>query len=215
MGEGEHALLKAIESRDADLIYLAIYFSQQCMKFQDFAALINKHPQAKSLFIALCRRHDLEMLKSFLYSVGDIANSAEVLVREAMHARGSDMKNKAGKTFTKRAQILEQVAAMYGRGKDIFHAKTLDEVAKLTNIQVRRYDLHERLVEYRTLAYCSFHLYVAGRVVIVWYSGNHRSECKRNYSHACKYGEQTCTSNAVPNQNVRAAFFLGEGNCIS
>ena len=101
LGDNEHALAKAIESRDADLIYLTIFHLQRhlpfqvslnsklcaiprvhtilsLLSFQDLASMLSNFPQAKALFVAGCKRTDKEMLKSFYYSTGETTRGAEV-----------------------------------------------------------------------------------------------------------------------------------------
>jgi len=134
MGDDAHALAKAIESRDADLIYLTIFHLQRHLSFQDLASMLSSFPQAKALFVAFCKRTDNEMLKSFYYSSGETTQGAQVLLHEAFNHSATHDAGALTEDTDRNQHVIHlcgQASVMYGRERDIFHAKSLEETQRL------------------------------------------------------------------------------------
>ena len=54
LGREERALGAALESGDADLVYLALFRMQRTQPLQQFLAALAGRPQARALFSAYC-----------------------------------------------------------------------------------------------------------------------------------------------------------------
>jgi hypothetical protein len=120
----DYALAKAIESRDADLMYLTIFHLQRHLNFQDLVSIFARFPRAKALFVAFCQHTDNEMLKAVYYSSGETVQGAQVLVHEAF-----DLKDHDGALNV--IHLCGQASVMYGRVRDTFHARALEETQRL------------------------------------------------------------------------------------
>ena len=132
VGADEMALRKAIESRDADLMYATLLNLQRKMTFQDLASLLSRNPQAKALFVAFCRRTDIELLKSFFYSAGETARGVQALLSQVF--RASDRDAEAYVWDETSASLCGQASMMYGKLKDAFHERVLDETQRLIRL---------------------------------------------------------------------------------
>ena len=132
VGADEMALRKAIESRDADLMYATLLNLQRKMTFQDLASLLSRNPQAKALFVAFCRRTDVELLKSFFYSAGETARGVQALLSQVF--RASDRDAEAYVWDETSASLCGQASMMYGKLKDAFHERVLDETQRLIRL---------------------------------------------------------------------------------
>ena len=132
IGADENALFKAIESRDADLIYTTLLNLQRLMTFQDLASLLSRNPQAKALFVAFCKRTDVELLKSFFYSSGETAKGGQALLSQAFCSSARDAEAYVWDEGS--ATLCAQASMMYGKLKDEFHEKTLDEAQRLIRL---------------------------------------------------------------------------------
>ena len=132
IGADENALLKAIESRDADLMYTALLNLQRSMTFQDLASLLSRNPTAKALFVAFCKRTDVELLKSFFYSSGETAKGGQALLSQAFCSSARDAEAYVWDEGS--ASLCAQASTMYGKLKDEFHEKTLDEAQRLIRL---------------------------------------------------------------------------------
>mmetsp|Transcript_16747 Transcript_16747/g.54755 ORF Transcript_16747/g.54755 Transcript_16747/m.54755 type:complete len:834 (-) Transcript_16747:45-2546(-) len=140
MGEEERAVIKAIESGDADLVYLAIFHIWRKKPFQEFVQLIASKPLARDLFCAYCRRTDPELLKSFYYSLGYTQGVAEALMQEAFSVDEAAAAEDLGAVTRRKetvvvGRLLDQSSELYARMKNAFLAKSTDEAAKLLRAQ--------------------------------------------------------------------------------
>jgi len=54
LGKEERALGAALDSGDADLVYLALFRMQRTLPLQQFLAVLANRPQARALFSAYC-----------------------------------------------------------------------------------------------------------------------------------------------------------------
>ena len=87
MQEDEIALVKAIESGDVDLVYLAMLHMKRQLPLAEFFRLVNDKPVAASLLELYGRQNDLSLLKDFYYQDDRRADGAKLLVLEAMDAK--------------------------------------------------------------------------------------------------------------------------------
>ena len=56
LGESERGLVKALESGDSELVYLALFHMYRAMPLGDFVAILAKRSAARRLFEAYCHR---------------------------------------------------------------------------------------------------------------------------------------------------------------
>ena len=121
MGEDERALIKALESGDTDLAYLAVFHVWRKCQFGEFVKVIDQHPQARDLFLAYCRRTDPELLKSYQFSVGNASDAADAIAVEAWRYNVPKLLEGqpvgvADVTFQSR--LLNQAGDLYSKSKD-------------------------------------------------------------------------------------------------
>ena len=56
LGESERGLVKALESGDSDLVYLALFHMYRAIPLGDFVTILAKRSAARRLFEAYCHR---------------------------------------------------------------------------------------------------------------------------------------------------------------
>jgi hypothetical protein len=83
--------------------------------------VIDQHPQARSLFLAYCRRTDPELLKSYQFSVGAACEAADAIAVEAWGYNAPKFLERqpvgvADVTFQSR--LLNQAADLYSKSKE-------------------------------------------------------------------------------------------------
>jgi len=83
MGQDEHALSKALDSGDTDLVYLVLLHIRRSRSAVDFLKIICSRKGAVDLLVAYCKQQDLDMLKDIYHQVNMPNQSAHVAVIEA------------------------------------------------------------------------------------------------------------------------------------
>lgn len=86
MQEDEVALIKAIESGDVDLVYLAMLHMKRKLPLGEFFRIVNGKPVASSLLELYGRQNDLGLLKDFYYQDDRRADGAKLHVLESMNS---------------------------------------------------------------------------------------------------------------------------------
>jgi len=139
MGEDERALVKAIESGDTDLAYLAVFHLWRKCSFGEFVKLIDEHPQARDLFLAYCRRTDPELLKSYLFSVGATVRAADAIAKEAWKFNEKRFLEGGivGPTEVNyQARLLDQAKDLYAKSKEhTLHREACECSSRLLKFQ--------------------------------------------------------------------------------
>uniref|UniRef100_A0A6B0VFB1 Vacuolar protein sorting-associated protein 16 homolog n=1 Tax=Ixodes ricinus TaxID=34613 RepID=A0A6B0VFB1_IXORI len=117
LGKEEHALVKAIDSGDTDLIYTVMLKLKE-MKSSDFDLTIRQYPVALALYLKLCKEWDLQKLEA-LYDVGDnFTGVAECKIMESYRTPRVEQ----------RLALLQAAATKYRQAKNDFCAtQTEDE----------------------------------------------------------------------------------------
>lgn len=137
MGEDDRALAKAVESGDTDLVYLALFsLYRKQPSFATFAECVARRPEARALFVAYCRRTDAELLKSFLYAVGDAAATADAVLREALTGLALSPPSQGALDPGVVAKLLEQSGELYTKCKHDFAAWAVTDSARLLKVQL-------------------------------------------------------------------------------
>ena len=137
MGEDDRALAKAVESGDSDLVYLALFsLYRKQPSFSAFAEVVARKPEARALFVAYCRRTDAELLKSFLYAVGDAAATADAVLREALGGLSLAPPSPGALDPGVVAMLLEQSGELYGKCKHDFASWAVSDAARLLKAQL-------------------------------------------------------------------------------
>eukprot|EP00250_Pteridium_aquilinum_P015791 c22759_g1_i1 orf=358-2910(+) len=144
MGEEERALLKAVESGDTDLVYSVIFQIADQKNMEEFNRIILANPLARDLFISFTRQNDLEVLRQFYLSTGQIQGAAETLVRESWEQVRKRKKqslelgvSQQGHPFlAPRLKLLDQAQRQYSNTKEHqLEANCVGEHVKLLKIQ--------------------------------------------------------------------------------
>jgi len=139
MGEDERALVKAIESGDTDLAYLAVFHLQRKCPFGEFVKVIREHPQAQDLFLAYCRRTDPELLKSYQFSIGATSAAADAIAAEAWkfnEKKFLDGQPVGMSDVQYQARLLHQAEDLYSKCKDcVLQKAACGESGKLLKAQ--------------------------------------------------------------------------------
>ncbi|KAK9153282.1 hypothetical protein Sjap_000762 [Stephania japonica] len=85
IGEEDSALMKATESGDTDLVYLALFHIWQKNAPLEFFGMIQARPLARDLFITYARCYKHEFLKDFFLSTGQLQVSTIKLESGYVH----------------------------------------------------------------------------------------------------------------------------------
>eukprot|EP01116_Phalansterium_solitarium_P018834 TRINITY_DN5113_c0_g4_i1.p2 TRINITY_DN5113_c0_g4~~TRINITY_DN5113_c0_g4_i1.p2 ORF type:complete len:859 (+),score=366.88 TRINITY_DN5113_c0_g4_i1:2904-5480(+) len=120
------ALAKALESGDADLVYLVILQLQRSRPPAEFVRLIRSRPAALDLLISYCRQQDVKLLKSLYADLDQPQERANLIVFDA-YRQSLELEAKIA--------ALEQALAIYSETKDSFDAKATEEQIKLLLVQ--------------------------------------------------------------------------------
>ncbi|OLL23809.1 putative vacuolar protein sorting-associated protein 16 [Neolecta irregularis DAH-3] len=104
MKEDEHALKKAIESEDSDLVYFVLLELKGKMSLPQFFHLLNDKPVASRLFERLAdEQNDKALLKDFFYQDDRTGDSAGVILKDGFektdHRERLDSLHLASKMF--------------------------------------------------------------------------------------------------------------------
>ena len=137
MGEDDRALVKAIESADTDLVYLAIFNLYRRLRtdFPAFATAVAAHKPARDLFVAYTRRTDPDLLKSFFFATGDAEGTADAVFSEAVYGP----RDEGPLAPALAAKLLQQAGELHGKStaKDApFAAAAAGEASRLLKAQL-------------------------------------------------------------------------------
>eukprot|EP00823_Brevimastigomonas_motovehiculus_P004940 TRINITY_DN3388_c0_g1_i1.p1 TRINITY_DN3388_c0_g1~~TRINITY_DN3388_c0_g1_i1.p1 ORF type:complete len:857 (+),score=223.08 TRINITY_DN3388_c0_g1_i1:107-2677(+) len=86
MKNDEMALQKAIDSGDADLVFMVVLHISKTKDYKDFFALIRDKPSACSLYLQYCKARDPNSLQKFLFHQQRLVDSVHQLISEAYRA---------------------------------------------------------------------------------------------------------------------------------
>ncbi|KAG0558247.1 hypothetical protein KC19_10G014100 [Ceratodon purpureus] len=136
MGEGERALVKAIESGDTNLVYFSILHLWRQRPLPEFFRIVQAKTLARNLFIAYARQNDPEILKKFFISIGQIQSAAEVFLKESWSFSRS-IGNRSGSALQgPRLKTIDQAADLYAQTKEhMFERAAAEEQGKLLKLQ--------------------------------------------------------------------------------
>ncbi|KAF9430792.1 hypothetical protein BGZ94_003842 [Podila epigama] len=128
MGQGELALVKAIESGDTDLVYHVILYLKRKHERGEFFRFLNNKPLACSLLESYGKQQDPELLKDFYYQDDRRVESANLSLIESFHQ----------KDYTERVKKLKAALRMYQEDKEhAFEAKAIEDSLRLLQTQVQ------------------------------------------------------------------------------
>ncbi|CAN7980220.1 unnamed protein product [Ixodes pacificus] len=126
LGKEEHALVKAIDSGDTDLIYTVMLKLKE-MKSSDFDLTIRQYPVALALYLKLCKEWDLQKLEA-LYDVGDnFTGVAECKIMESYRTPRVEQ----------RLALLQAAATKYRQAKNDFCATQTEDQLRLMKHQLK------------------------------------------------------------------------------
>lgn len=126
LGKEEHALVKAIDSGDTDLIYTVMLKLKE-MKSADFDLTIRQYPVALALYLKLCKEWDLQKLEA-LYDVGDnFTGVAECKIMESYRTPRVEQ----------RLALLQAAATKYRQAKNDFCATQTEDQLRLMKHQLK------------------------------------------------------------------------------
>eukprot|EP00850_Spirogloea_muscicola_P020034 SM000206S06243 [mRNA] locus=s206:68260:73829:+ [translate_table: standard] len=139
MGEDEQALVKAMESGDADLVYFTIFHIRRTKPAAEFARIVNSKSMARDLFVAYAKHSEPETLKQFYAAVGQPQGKADLLMQESWAASKLLTRAVSGPAAQgPRLKLLEQARELYGQSKEHSeHAKAAEELARLLKRQMQ------------------------------------------------------------------------------
>eukprot|EP00004_Rigifila_ramosa_P025520 TRINITY_DN7652_c0_g1_i1.p1 TRINITY_DN7652_c0_g1~~TRINITY_DN7652_c0_g1_i1.p1 ORF type:complete len:835 (-),score=183.11 TRINITY_DN7652_c0_g1_i1:116-2338(-) len=126
MNQEDAALVKALESGDADLVYYVIFQVKKMRSLAEFFKLVRGRPAAVDLLVTYCRDNDPELLKTFYYQADQPQESANVAVAEAYKIKDLDT----------RISEIQKGMQFYQDNKDYaVHAKAMEDQIRLYEIQ--------------------------------------------------------------------------------
>ncbi|XP_064643681.1 vacuolar protein sorting-associated protein 16 homolog [Lineus longissimus] len=127
MNSKEHALNKAIESGDTDLIYTVVLHLKESMPLGDFFMTIRTMPTAYSLYLQYCRQQNLKTLQDLYYQEDNYEEEAHCRVIESY----------TEERFDARISGLIGAQESYSKAKNDWSAKVTEEQVKLLRYQRR------------------------------------------------------------------------------
>ncbi|XP_068634091.1 protein VACUOLELESS1 [Aristolochia californica] len=172
IGEEDTALMKATESGDTDLVYLALFHIWH-MKLppMEFFGMIQARPLARDLFITYARSHKREFLKNFLLTTGQLPEFAMLLWKESFEIANNAMASKGSPLHGPRIKLIEDAQHLFAETKEhAFESKAAEEHAKLLRLQ------HELEVSTKQAIFVDSSISDTIRTCIVL--GNHRAALK-------------------------------------
>ncbi|KAK9907253.1 hypothetical protein WJX75_000093 [Coccomyxa subellipsoidea] len=145
LGEEERALGAALDSGDADLVYLVLFRMQRTLPLQQFLAVLAARPAARSLFNAYCAQMEPELLEQINMATGVYEGVAAMRVREALAAsaklgRARSAANGAARAVEPAAaeviRLLDRASDLYAQTKEHgFQSRSAAEWARLRRVQ--------------------------------------------------------------------------------
>ncbi|PIA41558.1 hypothetical protein AQUCO_02200179v1 [Aquilegia coerulea] len=136
IGEEDTALMKATESGDTDLVYLALFHIWQKSAPLEFFGMIQARPLARDLFIKYSRCYKHEFLKDFFLSTGQLQDVAYLLWRESWELGKNPMASKGSPLHSPRIKLIEKAQTLFADTKEhVFESKAAEEHAKLLRMQ--------------------------------------------------------------------------------
>ncbi|KAG0200791.1 hypothetical protein BGX28_006226 [Mortierella sp. GBA30] len=130
MQQNEHALVKAIESGDTDLVYhVLLYLNRQLSSQPEFFKIINNKPLACNLLESYCKQHEeFDLLKAFYFQDDRRVDSANL----------SLMKSFQQKDLSERIKTIKEALRLYQEDKDHpFETKAVEESIRLLQTQAQ------------------------------------------------------------------------------
>lgn len=103
--EDDVALAKAVQSGDTDLIVSVLMQLKNTLALKDLIQMLADKPLARNLFVAHCRKYDLEMLKNYYYMQAMPVEAGNIAVIQAYE----------GNTLSKRQEKLKNALELYKR----------------------------------------------------------------------------------------------------
>ncbi|OVA07247.1 Vps16 [Macleaya cordata] len=171
IGEEDTALMKATESGDTDLVYLALFHIWQKSPPLEFFGMIQARPLARDLFITYARCYRHEFLKDFFLSTGQLQDVAFLLWKESWELGKNPMASKGSPLHGPRIKLIEKAHNLFAETKEhTFELKAAEEHAKLLRIQ------HELEVTTKQAIFVDSSISDTIRTCIVL--GNHRAAMK-------------------------------------
>ncbi|KAL7749961.1 Vacuolar protein sorting-associated protein 16 [Sorochytrium milnesiophthora] len=127
MQEGELALIKAIQSYDADLVYLVLMHLKQSLSLGDFLRTITKKPLGVTLMEKYALEHgDLQLLRDFYYQDDRRLQLGDLLV----------MESKQAEEVEQRVAKLRESSRVFQEDKNCaLEAKCVDTQMRLLQVQ--------------------------------------------------------------------------------
>eukprot|EP00842_Homolaphlyctis_polyrhiza_P005915 jgi/Hompol1/6324/HPOL_001083-RA len=126
MQQDELALIKAIESFDSDLVYLALLHLMHKMPAADFFQVVSTKPLACSLLESFCRQQDPQLLHKFYYQEDKRVLSANLIFQESFQE----------KDLSARILKIKGALKLYAEERaTAFESKILEEQCKLLQYQ--------------------------------------------------------------------------------
>ncbi|KAL2918872.1 Vacuolar protein sorting-associated protein 16 [Polyrhizophydium stewartii] len=126
MEQDELALVKAVESYDADLVYLVLLHMKRKMPSAMFFSTVSGKPLACSLLEIYCREQDPQLLRNFFYQEDRRIASANLIFEESQ--REPDLQA--------RQMQLKGAIKLYGEEKEsVFEQKSMEDHSKLLSMQ--------------------------------------------------------------------------------
>ncbi|XP_003740727.1 vacuolar protein sorting-associated protein 16 homolog [Galendromus occidentalis] len=120
----EDALMKAIESGDADLVYQAIFHMKDHSP-AGFNLSLRKFPVALNLYLKMCRENNREILENLIDQEDDHAAMAKIKMEDAAATPQREQK----------LALLKTASEQFRRAPDEFSAKQMELHVKLLTIQ--------------------------------------------------------------------------------
>ncbi|KAH6780752.1 vacuoleless1 [Perilla frutescens var. hirtella] len=171
IGEEDSALVKATESGDTDLVYLAVFHIWNKRPPLEFFSTIQARPLARDLFVKYARCYKHEFLKDFFLSTGQLQEVANLLWKESWELSKSPMASKGSHIHVPRIKLIEKASNLFAETKEhMFESKAAEEHAKLLRIQ------HELEVTTKQAIFVDSSISDTIRTCIVL--GNHRAANK-------------------------------------
>ncbi|KAK9132536.1 hypothetical protein Scep_012064 [Stephania cephalantha] len=190
IGEEDSALMKATESGDTDLVYLALFHIWRKSAPLEFFGMIQARPLARDLFITYARCYKHEFLKDFFLSTGQLQNSSHVFIlfwtmtlglgtkdvafllwKESWELGKNPLASKGSPLHGPRIKLIEKAHNLFAETKEnTFESKAAEEHAKLIRMQ------HELEVTTKQAIFVDSSINDTIRTCIVL--GNHRAAMK-------------------------------------
>ncbi|KAI3908198.1 hypothetical protein MKW98_029499 [Papaver atlanticum] len=174
IGEDDTALMKATESGDTDLVYLALFHIWQKSPPLEFFGTLQARPLARDLFITYARCYKHEFLKNFFLSTGRLQDAALLLWKESWELGKNPIAIRRSALHGPHIKLIEKTHSLFAGTKEhTFESKAAEEHARLLRIQ------HELEVSTKQTIYVDSSVSDTIRTCIAL--GNHQVSKKRWY----------------------------------